>query len=150
MRDILVEQIETETQKLAKKELPFIIDALDIIAGHNSDQNGELAKETSENISEIMKEGRIEEPKFVGMVVHQLLKSARTYTEDFMEHMIELSSGMFLQSHFSLKRISTGVCYKTRIGCGYKTNHSKIPRTLQKDIFAEMTYKTNHLKSERE
>ena len=101
MSDILVEQTETETQKLAKKELPSIIEALDIIACHDSEKNSEIAKETSEKISKIMINGRIEEPRLVGLVVNQLLKSARTYTDQFMVHMIDLASGMVIFFHNS-------------------------------------------------
>ena len=99
MSDILVEQTETETQKLAKRELPSIIEALDVIACHNSEKNPEIAKETSEKISQIMINGRIEEPRLVGLVVNQLLKSARTYTDQFMVHMIDLASGMVFFHH---------------------------------------------------
>ena len=121
IKAILIEQQETETSKMAKKELPFLIQIMEMLAEVEcGDLNGgELPRKTSEFIEEIMKKGRVDEPKLIALVTEHLLRSARRFTDSFMSHAIEIASDL----HFNFDDIATNAKIRVPGGGEEKDAH---------------------------
>ena len=104
-KEILIDHSETETSKLAKKELVHLFSVMEILCDVGLDNivKGEtISSSTVEFIEEVMLRGRIDEPKLIALVVEQLLRASRTFTGDFNTHAIELASDL----HFNFDDIS--------------------------------------------